>query len=224
MHYYHQLNQVQRRKFVRRVKIFLLVLSCALVILLILFIVDGRRAKQASDQPSTSSAQTTNYSASNVQIFRTSFFQFQANASWSQAVPESSDHKFLYRSLQGSIIEHELTIYVDQAPPLAVTHILPVTLDPSGQLTFTKTSDHCGSVMPPGQKIRRVITQDQVMFECFGDNTNYNLLVGLRGGTPQITLPRPAGGNAVYTIYYQNLTANPEPSQLEAIVSTFQAR
>jgi hypothetical protein len=225
MHYYHQLNHAQRRKFIRRVGLFFILIVIILGVGAGLAYVDSIRTKGSNTEAATTTETTTSYFEPNVQVFRTGYFQFQANSSWAQIIPESTDNKFVYRSKRGSLIERELVIYVNQIPDnLAVTHILPVDIKADGSLSAGTFSDHCGKTLPAGQRSTRVLVEQQVSFLCWVDNTKYDALVGQINGTTKLSLPRPGGSLATYAIYYSDVTATPSSVGLEDIVQTFQTR
>lgn len=224
MRYYHQLNYRQRRKFLRRIRLLaLLVIICAVIGAGLVF--NDNRSRSVSNTPEQTTSQvTTSYFAPSIQIFRTGYFQFQANSSWSQASPESSDSKFVYRSMRGTLIDHELIIYVNRKPDeKSVTRVLPVNLKKNSELVPLTISENCGKTLQPTAPVVPGVV-DRVSLDCAPNDPRYVVAAGLVGGSTKLTLERPGGGSAVYSIYYSNLTANPEGSQFVEIAGTFQAR
>jgi hypothetical protein len=217
-------------KFWKLFSTFLSFLGIAIIIVIgigIAVFVASTKDKNINQRDQASSSSTTGYYAANVQIFRTPYFQFQTDKSWSEATNESKDGKYVYRSIRNSLIKHEFIVYVGKATPASkpVTRVLPVSIASENTLKANEISDHCSNALPPGQKGGiKVVTYKSVTFDCFADNTQYNVIVGQIGGTPKLSLLRPDGGKETYTIYYSNVTANPESSQLQQIIASFQTR
>jgi len=173
----------------------------------------------------TTSAVTTSYFAPSTQIFRTPYFQFQANKTWAEVPSESTANKFVYRSLRSNLIEHELTIYTNSPPTnLAATHVLPVKpSNANTELIPGTVSKHCreGNNMTASDQMVNV---DGIQMLCDVDNTQYKVIAGVKDAGTVITLTRPNKSKQSYTIYYTNVTARPEASQLIEILNSFQTR
>lgn len=182
--------------------------------------------RQSLNTETTSTSQeTSGYFAPSVKIFRSSFFQFQADNTWVEVPAESTASKFVYRSLRANLIEHDLTIYVNSMPSVLVSNrVLPVNLKSGPELLPISTSDHCVKVAGGPNAGTVKVLLDNVSMLCDADSTNYTVLVGLANGTTVLDLLRPDGTTAQYAILYSNLRATPEASQLMQIVNSFQTR
>ncbi len=228
MKYHHNFNDRKRRRFIHRIEFFVgLIVLLLVVVGVVMYILSTNDEAANQSEQSSSSASTTAYYAANVQVFRTPYFQFQADRTWSEALNESKNGKYVYRSLSNSLIKHEFVVYVGRSAPssIPVTHVLPVTIVNENSLKGDVVSDHCSKALPAGQKGGiRTLTYQGVTFDCFADNTQFNVIVGQIGGTPKLSLLRPEGVKETYTIYYSNVTATPEPSQLQQIIASFQTR
>jgi hypothetical protein len=225
MHYYHRLNYAQRKRFIRSV-ISLVAMIIVFVMAIFALIYWDNQQKPTSNTPeSTTSEITTSTYESSVQIFRTAFFQFQSNSSWSQALAESSEGKFVYRSKRGAIIDHELVVYVNrEAEKRPISRVLPVTVKGGAELVPGAVSEHCGNKLRPLDQAMVATVLDKVSFICTPNEPGYNVLVGLSGGTTKINLSRPDSTPATYSIFYSNVTASPDAAQLLGIINTFQSR
>lgn len=174
------------------------------------------------DDQTTSSAQTTTISAKD-QLFESPYFQFRADKSWAKDEKSSNENMYVYRSIRSGLLNQLLTIYVNQSPDdLEVTRVLPVTQE-GVRLNVRAVSEHCGKQSNFNKQLSP-ITIDSVTINCFGDDTRYNVLVGLVGGTSQMKLLRPDNTTAVYTIHYTNSTSTPDAAQLQDIVNSFKVR
>lgn len=224
MRYHYQLDHHHQKKFLRRTSWFLIFVVVCIVIFAGYAYVDGLNESTSNTEEKTTSGESSGYFAPTVSIIRSPYFQFQANKSWSQATSDSTANKFVYRSLRGSLIERELTIYVNDSPSLYATRVLPVNLKGTAELLPQPVSAHCGEKYPTKQQSVQSVSLERVTFNCKGDSTAYTVFVGLVGGDTKITLTRPDGQMATYTIFYSDVTATPTATHLSEIISTFQAR
>lgn len=164
--------------------------------------------------------------APSTQIFRSPYFQLQANKSWAQDLNASTTNKFIYRSYNGPLIEQEVIIYVNDIPnDIVVTRTLPVKVnETSKSLSLLPVSEACGKNLPDKKRLVQQATVNGVMVKCNVDDNNYTLLVGVVGGTTSFNMMRPDGSTAKYAIYYRDVTANPGSLALEELLKTFQTR
>lgn len=227
MKYHHNFNERNRKRFLHRIEFLFLIAFIVLIGVGAWLYVAATRDESANQEDRSTSTASTSYIAANVQIFKTPYFQFQTDRTWSEAASESKNGKYVYRSVSNSLIRHEFVVYVGNAASksVPVTRVLPVSIDNENTLKQRPVSDHCSAALPPGQRGGvKTVTYQNVTFECFADNTQYNVIVGQIGGTPRLSLLRPGGNKETYMIYYSNVTATPEPSQLQQIINSFQTR
>lgn len=216
------MNHRKRERFLRRIRITLLILLVA-GLAFGAYHFGNFRSTEAEDEGAVS-APTSSFVAPNIQIFNSPYFQFQANNSWAEDPTNTRDGKYVYRSMRGNLIEQQLTVYVNNFPSdLAVTRVMGANIGENNSLNPIGLSDHCGQASGYKGGTKKAIMND-VSFTCFSDDTRYTVLVGLKGGTTNMSLPRPDGSSAAYSIYYSNVTADPEASQLHDIVNSFQTR
>jgi hypothetical protein len=227
MKYDYHVSSRRKKKFLRRVYLtaiaFLLLVALAVAAIRL----DGYLSSQQNTPESTTSQQSTEYFAPSTNIFSSPYFQFQTDKNWAEAASESTKNKFVYRSLRSNLVEHELTIFVDNIPStLSANRVLPViSKKDDSELSAGSTSDHCikanGGVSLAADKM---LNTGGVDLLCDLDNTSYVVLAGEKGGSTKMTLKRPDGGTAVYSILYKNVTAKPDSVQLYDIISSFQTR
>lgn len=224
MRYNQHFNYRKRKRFLHHLRL--------VFILFVLFVIaagayilrDNLASSNFNPSEQTTSSQTTSYVAPSVRVFRSPYFQFQANRTWTEDSNSSHNGRYVYKSFRSGLIEHELIIYVNNPPgDLSVTRVLAAL--PSGNygLKPLKVSEHCGKSFNFSGS-QRTVNLEQVTFNCFRDDTRYTVLVGVPGGTTNISLPRPDGSSAAYTIYYSNVTATPDSVQIEEIMNSFQTR
>lgn len=225
MKYNRQLNYQKRQRFLLKVKLvvgFFLLLVVVAAVLGYYAIVTTRNAN--TDTTSTS-GETSGYFAPTVKIFRSPYFQFQANNTWVEVPAESTATKFVYRSLRANLIENELTIYVNDIPAtLAANRVLPVNIKDSLEIVPSSVSEHCLKAAGSPSSQDKPVTQDRVKYLCDSDSTNYTVLVGLIEGSSTLNLMRPDNTRANYAIHYSNLKATPDSVQLTQIIDSFQTR
>lgn len=216
----HRKKRFLKRAYILFVFILLLFMAGAAVIK-----IDNYLDKNRNDPKATTSQQTTSYFNPTTQIFRTPYFQFQTNKNWAEVPAESEPNKFVYRSQRGTLVEHDMTVYIGNAPAdLQATHVLPVKLKNNKQeLAAGSVSDHCkiaaGATVP-----QKMVQFKGVSFLCDVDTNQYNVFAGVAGGTPQLSMKRPDGKVQTYTIFYRNVTAKPESAQFIEIINSFQTR
>lgn len=225
--YYHGTSYHHQRRFIKRVKRLIVTLLLVLLLVGLVLLVDARKETKQATTPSAPTQETSVSYAPSSQIFRTQYFQFQTDKSWKQVQNESTGNRFVYRSFRGTLVEHELTIYINEAaanlPESA--YVLPVEPGPNNQLVAGKVSDNCRKAVPPNNKqISVIVTLSEVRFLCHPDSNNYIVTVGLKNGGAPMKLKRAGGSIATYGIIYRNVTANPDAYELQQILNTFQTR
>ncbi|MBI5357637.1 hypothetical protein HZB74_02205 [Candidatus Saccharibacteria bacterium] len=225
MKYDYQISSHSKKRYLKRVYI---VLSIVIVVALAVaaFIkIDSYLQKSQNTPNNTTTEKSTAYFAPATKIFRTQYFQFQSDDSWVEMPAESNLSTYVYRSFRNNLIEQELIIYVGDIPAnLNATRVLPVSIKQDRQLSINQVSEHCNKAVGGPVIGQAQVSFEQVTMACDVDGTQYQVLVGLIGGTTNLTLSRPDGSNEVYAIYYKNVKASPDSVQFSQIVSSFQTR
>lgn len=226
MKYHHQISLHRRRKYLKRVYIFFIILAVIAGLIVLAIRVDSYLRNSANTQEATTTEQKSTYFTSGNKIFTTDYFYFQAPKNWVEISSESTDAKFVYRGLNDPIVDDELIIYVNDIPGnLSATRLLPVNLRAGGQeLSSGSLSDHCKEASSDDNIDEKVVTYKKVTLNCDIDNTQFNVLVGEVGGSTRVTLNRPDGSSADYSILYRNVEAVADASDLVQIMQSFQTR
>jgi hypothetical protein len=181
-----------------------------------------------SEPTTRSNVSVTSVQSSAINVFRTPYYQFQADDSWVEVAETKSETKYVYRSIKGPLVEHQLTIYVNETAPqdFAATRILPVIVADDG--TLKRQADlkkHCNDEVPPSERTgARIVTFLEVTFRCNLESNVYQVFIGEVGGTNAIKATRPNGEMATYTIIYDDLRYTPSPNQIFSTLQTFQIR
>lgn len=229
MKYNNHLNYRDRRRLLIKLRIIYAFLALVLIVGGIAFYFLYAKDQFVNDK--TISSTTNSVVAPKISLFKSPYFQFQANNAWREVTAESTANKFVYRSYNNTLLEHELVVYVNQIPDaneFKSNRVLPVSVvSADGQtshFSMTQVSDSCGSALNPAIKPPDVqaVTFKNVSFLCFGKISEYNVLVGLSGGNTNITMKRTDGSTAVYTIQYKDLRAINSPTEINQIISSFQ--
>jgi len=210
----------------RKVRLVLLFLSIIIVLIGVGIWVDSFNAQQDASTPSIPSQEISSNFAPPFEIFRTPYFQFQADTRWQLIQSETTANRFVYHSVRESLVEHLLTITVnDSASSPEATRVLPVALGDGNRLLPAQVSKHCRQGQPAGSSLRPTeITMLGVRFRCNPGDTKYTVVVGLVGRSVPFQLTRLDGSTATYTILYQDVTATPDEKQIQKIMSSFQTR
>lgn len=168
---------------------------------------------------------------SSINLFRSEYFQFQADKSWQEVQQESKKNHFVYRSFKGPLVEHDMIIDINPENPdilanTRTTHIMPITVDATGQVEIANgVGEHCGTKLPKnGPRSPTRLTEKQVSFNCAVDAVLYQVQIGVVGGTTDMALTRPDGTKAIYRITYRNLKFTPDETTIRNIMQTFQLR
>jgi hypothetical protein len=224
--YHHQINTHHRVERARKVK-----KTTQLVVALFLLVslgigIDWLIGKINSDTTVVSNESTATVQSSTINLFRTPYFQFQADEKWVEAPEASTETRFVYKRLSGPLVEHNLVVYVNEKPPakLAATRIFTAELDNGLFKKISGPDEHCNSQQEGLKNEPKIITYNQVTFNCDLGSATYKAFVGLIGGTNIITATRPNGETATYAIVYDDVTFSPTSNQINSIMSTFQIR
>jgi len=223
--YYRDINHYVHARYWRRIrKVLLAVLIIGLLVASIL-IIDIFRSKTQNNTPSQSTPETTATYNPSVKIHRTAYFQFQTDQSWSFIKNESNDTKFVFRSLRGRLVEHDITIFVNQKISPEASRVLPTELKTDQALVAGFVSDHCQKSLPKNAaQLSQTANIQGAEFTCDYDAADYSVVVGLRGAKVPFELVRPDGSKVTYAILYHNLRAIWDDAQLRQIVDSFQTR
>lgn len=227
MKYNNHLNYMKRKRFILKVRIVLVLILVLIIGAGTLFYFKYIKSTNPNTQEKTTSEITSSVIAPSINIFRSPFFQFQADKNWVEIPNESNPNKFVYRSLRENLIEHELTIYIDQVPAnLATTHVLAVSpTDSKSRLAIGDISDTCVKIVPSNNpSIYYQAKLLDIQFNCDVTNSVYSVAAGEKGGGTLLSLIRPNGTQAKYTFIYKNLKAESDYVKLSEILSTFQTR
>lgn len=184
-----------------------------------------------SDEGSQLSKPISSTVASNTVTHTTSYFQFEAPTKWRAIQAETKEGYYVYRQLNGQLVEQELIITVnDQSQEVLAlvqtTRVLPVSATNTGSLNVTdEVSDHCRKSVKPGtEKIPQIITLKRTTFACNPDSTDFIVVAGQVGKTSTMILPRPGEKSAPYRITYRSLSALPTARDFINIIKTFETR
>jgi hypothetical protein len=221
---YHHKSRKARRTTKLAVVLSILMLGAGIYIVYDMYKQDSR-----TDAPVSQATSSTVQGAS-INLFRTEYFQFQTDSNWKEIPGETKSNKFVYRSFNGPLVEHDITIEVNPAPEVMAlsktTHVMPVQIESTGRLSIVDgPGDHCNKNVPKTEaRVPLRVTQRQVNFICSIDAVIYQVQVGVVGGSTDMSITRPDGTKAVYRITYRNLKFTPDDNMIRNIITTFQAR
>lgn len=230
MKYNNHLNYRDRRRLILKLRIIYLVLGLLIIGGAVIFYFKFVKDNVVNDH--AVSGETKSIVAPTITTFKSQFFQFQANNSWVEVPKESTANKFVYRSYNKTLVEHELVVFVNQVPnpmDFKSDRVLPVeitnTVGQTSKLSPTNISDPCGVALKKDGQYPDVqsVTYKGVNFTCFGKISEYNVIVGQNNGGTSMTMRRADNTTAVYTIQYKDLRAINGPSEIMQITNSFQS-
>ncbi len=229
--YYRAGGTPKQIKLLRRLRPVLFLVLVVVIGLIAWLAYDIYYQKNESETASDLSTPVSSTISSTVQTHTTPFFQFQSPLKWKAVANETREGNYVYRQTNGSLVEQELVIRINDSSQEAsantlTNRVLPVVMNTEGRFdTPVTTLDSCKKFVPKGtEKTQQVLTMNKVSFSCNPNFTGYKVVVGMQGGSDVMTLTRPSGDKAVYRIGYKNLTANPNARDIVSIIKTFEAR
>lgn len=229
--YYREQGFRSRKRIVRRLRLFVILLLLAVLIGVGFLAYDVYRQSQRSDTATKNTAPVTSTIVSNSTVQSSRYFQFRAPSKWRPIANETRDGYYVYRQFNSQLPEQDLVVEVNNTAPEALAsvqtaYVLPVVASSTGALTPQgSVSEHCKKYIKPGTEGRQQIAVfNKVSFACAGDSRSYIVVVGLVGGNTNMQLPRPDGSTATYKITYKNLTVSQSPRDLKGIIETFETR
>ena len=182
-------------------------------------------------QTPVSQATYSSVQGSSINLFRTEYYQFQTDNSWREVPSETKKNHFVYASYKGPLVEHDLTIDINDTTKIPdalsrTTNIMPVQIEANGRLTIVAgVGEHCKNALPKNTPNLPIwVTQKQVKFLCTPDAVLYQVQVGVIGGGTSMKITRPDGSKASYSITYRNLRFTPDDNMLRQLIDGFQAR
>lgn len=226
MNHYRYSQKIHKRgKRVRRTR-------RALVAFVVIFLIGGGvllfdiLKQTLSNDSAGSTSSTAAVQSATVNIFRTPYYQFQADKSWREV--NSSDNvpdRFVYRSYQGTLVHEELIIEVNREKPIVldnnqVTRVLPVDVSSEGALLpLGEVSSHCKEFAKGIEQ--QFVTYKNVTFPCTPDGNNFMAVVGSTESNFPIRVTTADGSIRTYSITYQDSRFSPSGRSLNDIVKTF---
>jgi len=220
-HYQYDVSISRQKRFIRKFKKLLLVIFGVIILIGIVIGIDATRQNLHHDTEVGQPSVTTVHPS--IREFDTPYFTFNAPTGWTNVDSESATHKFDFKSYRGTLIEQELTVYVDDpTADLTGTYALPVKIGTDQRIIPTQVTDHCNTV----SAIKKanapvVVTIMQTKISCLLDGTNYVVIVGEKDGDANIKLKRPNGRIATYNFVYRSSTVPPDSLPLVNILNTF---
>ncbi len=185
MSYHRGINNHIRIRRARKTIHLVIVILFFLLLALTYAGVDWLINRSKSNDVTPSDISSTFIRPSTTKLFRTEYFQFQTDNSWSKIPSVSTSTKFVYRSYNGPLVEHQLVVFVNEALPsnFSATRVLPVEVIKGVFKKVAGVSEHCNNAIPKDKwSGPEVVTYRQVTFKCNVDSNEYTVFVGVIGG------------------------------------------
>jgi len=166
--------------------------------------------------------------SANASVYRTEYFQFQAPQSWVAVSSESTADRFVYVKNNGNLVTQKFAVMINRPETnreadFNLTRVVPIQIGEKGEFERTgDVSSHCNDSFPKdGNRDPRRIVHDEISFVCNPDSQQYNINVGIRDGSEQITATMKNGKVITLFLVYSDLTAYPATGDLYKIVESF---
>lgn len=220
-HYQYDVSIGRQKKFIRRFEKFLIVLLAVVIIGAIVIGFDSINQSITNDTQVGKTNETSVRPL--IREFDTDYFMFTAPSNWVSIPSETTDKKFTYRGYNGTLIDSELIIYVNNtAADLEASYVLPIRIDEKQTIIPTQVSDHCNTKSDKKNtaSTTRVAIMEVTML-CRVDSTNYLVVAGLKGGDTDIKLKRNNGTIANYNFIYRSSSVPPNSLPFINILNSF---
>lgn len=166
--------------------------------------------------------------SSTINIFRTPYFQFQADKTWREVDPGNQEvGRYVYRSYNDILVQHELIVEVDKTVATVLdseqtSRVLPVSVRGNYLLSDGAISPHCKELISDvNNREQQFIEYKQVTFPCDPNGGQFVVLVGQIGGKHYIEKETETGMRT-YKIIYRDSTFSPSGKPLGNIINSFQ--
>jgi len=209
-------NLSPRQQRLRQLSISLLIIVEILAIIGVVYAFYVRDTEVAT--PIEGSAVSGGYFEPNPKL-TTEDFSFRASENWSLDKIESKPGVYIYKAYSGTLVTQVLYIYVNK--PLEesrVTYLQPVTTE-GNKMVLGKLSDHCDTLT----KTDGVINYEGASFNCWAQNGQAFVGVGLVGGSSTITLKTESGVTKNYAFRFIDSRFSPSFNDITNILKSFRA-
>jgi hypothetical protein len=226
MPYHHLSKTHQKQKRSRRVLNFSLVFIGIIMVGAFSVVTDNFFNRSQGVEIESAGTQAKVQSSS-INIFRTQYFQFQADTSWREVTDQLDPSTFVYRSYDQQLVQHQFVVQVDNIKPIALanentTRVQPVTIDNNRLVPSGKVSDHCGTLVDDGSIKQARISYKEAEFPCNPDGQSFVSAVSVIGGNEFIDHISGGGDKIRFKLTYQDSTYSPSGRPLLGIINSFQ--
>ena len=226
MPYHHRVSTHHKVKKAKKLKRFAQ-FATATVFLFGLIVGIDWLINRLNTQQNVSVQSTAAVQSSNINIFRTPYFQFQADSNLREITSENTEKRFVYRSLDGLLVQQELIVEIDGNTEIilgneSTTRAYPVEINNNKLQPTATISEHCRTLTPiEGDRVQQFVEFEKMTFPCNPTASAFLVLVGQSGGKHYLEKPT-FEGNRTYKIIYRDSTFTPAGRDLPTIVKTFQ--
>jgi hypothetical protein len=226
MPYHHSRKTHKKQKLSRRMLTFSIVFMGVAVMGAFSIAADNFFNRSQGVEIESTGAQAKVQSSS-INIFRTQYFQFQADKSWREVADQTNPNRFVYRSYNQQLVQHEFVVEVDIIKPIPLdnentTRVQPVTIENNRLVPTGTVSDHCNTLVEKGSIEQVRVSYKEAEFPCNPDGKSFVSAVSLIGGNEFIDHTSSGGDTTRFKLTYQDSTYSPSGRPLFGIVNSFQ--
>jgi hypothetical protein len=160
------------------------------------------------------------------QTFKSPYFQFSDYGNWVYSKTDSSEKEFVYYKYRGLIIEHRLTIHVDQTPIalyLATTRVLPVRMVNHNRLEPVTVAGPCvGSYAKDELHNVKPVTIEGATMLCDPESPLYTVVLSEIDGDYNLKFRKSNGLPIQLVVTYQDMRLDHGPETINQIAKTLQ--
>lgn len=223
-HHSQQLHKRQRRS--KRILRFSFFVVLVVGVAAIAITIDNFINKSQSIEIASTGTQARVQAAS-INIFRTPYFQFQADKSWREVTDQGDPKRFVYRSYSQQLVQHELVVEVDDIKSVVLanentTRVFPVIIENSRLVPDGNVSEHCNTMVEEDSKEQVRLSYKEAEFPCNPDGSSFVSAVSVISDDEIIEHTNDDGVSRQFKLTYQDSTFSPNGRPLFGILNSFQ--
>lgn len=218
---YRKIHKRNPRRVFRR-RLFLTSAALALVGLGV-FLLTRDLQKNIAAKPTSTVVQSE--VSESIQTFKSPYFEFADKGNWVYSERDSTPKEFVYYKYRGAMIEHRLTVHVNETPislHLASTHVLPVKIINHNRLEADVVAGPCVQAYKKDdlRNIKEVAIQAATML-CDPQSPLFTVVLAEVNGSYNLGFRQSNGQPVKMVITYQDMRLDTDGLTVKQIAETF---
>lgn len=217
---YRKIHKRNPRRVFRR-RLFLTAAALSLVGLGV-FLLTRDLQKNISAKPTSTVVQSE--VSESIQTFKSPYFEFADKGNWVYSERDSTPKEFVYYKYRGAMIEHRLTIHVNETPislHLAATRVMPVRVVNYSRLEANPVAGPCSQAYKKDDPriIKEVAIQSATML-CDPQSPLFKVVLAEIDGNYSLNFRQSNGQPLKVVVTYQDMRLEPDGLTIKQIAET----